>query len=193
MIKTKRTFSFALVAMLICCSSAYSQTILSAPTQTIGIGPSESFLIFADSFAPETTVDSLDIFVDIPPALNPGGVPTVVNITGQGIFSGGSAVFTPATPSSSAQGSFSIPVSTAPTVQAPIAEIFFDTTGFSVGDQILFGLFDNTNGSTFSDAGEPLETAIQLTFTADIAVPEPSSAGLLFALGCIGMIRRKRA
>jgi len=131
--------------------------------------------------------------VVVPGDLSLGGVanpPPVVNISGLGIFSGASTVFTPASlsASSNAEASFSIPNSAALTNGAPIAEVFFDTTGLSNGDVFLYG-----PDATFFNAGAEFETASVLTFFGTVvAVPEPSSASFLLALGSIVLMRRKR-
>ena len=198
--------SLALVAALICSASAYSQSVFIAPSSdlnnlnftTIGIGPNSSIELFA--FSNSTAVDSLDLFVPVGSffgAVSPP--PPVVNISGLGIFSGASTVFTPANLSatSDAGASFSLPNSAVLTDGAPIAEVFFDTTGLSGGDSIAFG-FDN---SIFFNAGEEVDANGVLTNFAFVeavpepngtAVPEPSSAALILALGSIVMMRRKR-
>ena len=196
--------SLALVALLTCTSNldAQSSIILveSAPsgTQTVGIGPSGSVSVFADvnGFA---SVDGLDLFIDVLPA---GGAlpgqsqsmiaPTVVGVSGLGVFSGSSSTFTPAALSGSsfAEASLSIPTSTQLS-DGLIAEISLDTTGLLDGDQFLFGFSQNT---FFSNAGVPIDTGSQLTFVVTgQSVPEPSSSGILLALGTIVMVRRKRA
>ena len=187
--------SLALGIMVICSSSAYSQIadITLSDTQqfqTVGIGPNESFLVFADSLN-GPSVDALNLFIPTPTVTTPSSVtPTVVNVSGQGIFSGATTVFTPANVSGSsfAEGSLIIPVSAVPAQGAPIAEIFFDTTGLSNGDQFIFG-FDQS--STFLNGDTVVSTTSQLTFTANV-VPEPSSVGILFAMGSLVMLRRKR-
>ena len=118
--------------------------------------------------------------------------PTVVGVSGLGVFSGSSSTFTPAALSGSsfAEASLSIPTSTQLS-DGLIVEIFFDTTGLLDGDQFLYGF---TQNSTFSNAGVPIFTTSQPTFGATgQSVPEPSSSGILLALGTIAMVRRKRA
>ena len=182
--------SLALVAALICSNSAYAQFIShsnDSNTTTIGIGPMSSIVFFAEGTTNLPAVDSLDISVPVgsffygvvsPP-------PPVLNISGLGIFSGASTVFT-AGPD--AEASFSLPSGAFLTENSPIAEVFFDTSGLSDGDSIEYGI----TGSFFS-GGTEFETVNVLTFFANVeAVPEPSSAGLLLALGSIAMMRRKR-
>ena len=194
--------SLALVVALFCTASAYAQSIFIAPSNnlnnlnltTIGIGPNSSIELFA--FSDSVAVDSLDLFVPVVSVYDAGSPPPpIVNISGLGVFSGASTVFTPATPANSRAGaSFSIPNSTVLTDGAPIAEVFFDTTGLSGGDSITFG-FD---GTTFFNAGAEIDANSVLTNFAFVvadpepSVPEPSSAGLLLALGSIGMMRRRR-
>ena len=182
MLKAKfRISSLALVAMLICSSNAYSQFIAlgSNGAQTIGIGPNESFVIFGASvggaapFMP-IDVDALDLFVD-----NTGPA-NIVNISGLGVFSGASTTFTPASisASSAAEASLLLPVVSAiPTSSSPIAEIFFDTSGLSIGDSVSFVLGGNAPNTIFTNAGATITTNFQASFTADVVgVPEPSSA-----------------
>lgn len=122
-----------------------------------------------------------------------GGVanpPPVTNISGLGIFSGATASFTPASlsASSDAEGLLSIPNSVSLIDNAPVAEVFFDTTGLSDGDTFAYGVTGD-----FINGNERFETVNVLTFFATVeAVPEPSSAGLLLALGSFTMLRRKR-
>ena len=145
-----------------------------------------SIVFFAEGTTNLPAVDSLDISVPVgsffygvsPP-------PPVLNISGLGIFSGASTVFT-AGPD--AEASFSLPSGAFLTENSPIAEVFFDTSGLSDGDSIEYGV----TGSFFS-GGTEFETVNVLTFFATVqSVPEPSSAGILFALGSIVMMRRKR-
>ena len=154
---------------------------------SIGIGPNASFVLFAEGTTNLPAVDSLDIGVGTFSFF--GGVsppPPVVNISGLGIFSGASTNFTPSNFGASA--SFSLPNGAFLTENSPIAEVFFDTSGLSDGDVIEYGV----DGFFFS-GGTEFETINGLTFFANVeAVPEPSSAGLLLALGSIAMMRRKR-
>ena len=194
MFNTKFILScLALFATLICSCDTYAQSdvFLTGEIQTIGIGPNESFSILAESnTGTPVLVDGLVLFLDVL------SIPTapVVNVNGDGIFSGASVVFTPADLSSSslAEASISIPFGAAILDPAPIAEIFFDTTALSDGDEISFGFVDGINTTTFLNADTPVETNILLTFTAIVAVPEPSSAAIFLALGCAGIARRRR-
>lgn len=198
MFRTKlQIYSLAFGVMLMCASSVYSQAVITISdpqqSQTVGIGPSESFLLYADNFIGTPSVDGLNLFVQTPSAGSLSSVsPTVVNVSGQGVFSAGSATFTPANVSASsfAEASLSIPAAAVPTQGAPFAEIFFDTSGLVAGDQFTFGLDQNT---TFLNSRALVPTTSQLTFTANVAtVPEPSSVSILFALGSAVVLRRKR-
>ena len=189
----------ALITTLICSSSAYSQNSAlfhasDSNLTTIGIGPNASVVLFASADLPN--VDSLDISI---PLLSPyeGGTlnisnpPPVVNISGLGIFSEATTVFSPIGQSNLNGGTavLSLPDSTALTGTSPVAEIFFDTSGLSGGDTFAYGV-----ESAFFDGNQRFESANVLTFFATAeAVPEPSSAGFLAVLGSIAMMRRRRS
>ena len=198
---TMQISSLALVALLTCASNLDAQFItlvdpLPNPTQTVGIGPSESVSVFANVSLGPIPVDGLDLVISVSPGF-PGQsqsmiAPPVIGVTGLGVFSGSSSTFTPAALSGSsfAEASLSIPTSTQLS-DGLIAEISLDTTGLLDGDQFLFGFSQNT---FFSNAGVPIDTGSQLTFVVTgQSVPEPSSSGILLALGTIAMVRRKRA
>ena len=187
----------ALITTMICSSSAYSQNnFLSHANDsnltTIGIGPNASVVLFASADLPN--VDSLDVSI---PLLSPyvgsnlSNPPPVVNISGLGIFSGATTVFTPIGQSNLNGGGavLSLPDSTALTGISPVAEIFFDTSGLSDGDTFAYGV-----ESAFFDGNQRFESVNVLTFFATAeAVPEPSSAGFLAVLGSIAMMRRRRS
>ncbi len=193
--KQIRIYSLALLAALACSASAYCQSpFLShengSNTTSIGIGPNSSILLFATANLP--AVDSLDLSVGVLASdvggnniLNPA---PVQSISGLGIFSGATTVFTPASQGGDANALLSIPNSTTLTGNPLVAEIFFDTTGLSDGDTFAYGVTGD-----FLNGNERFETINVLTFFATAtAVPEPSSAGVLLALGTIVMMRRKR-
>ena len=186
-----RICSLALIAVLICSVSAYCQSAFltnetGSNMTTIGIGPNSSIVLIAGGDL--LAVDGLDFGVN---TLSTDGnnAPQVVNISGLGIFSGASTVFTPApSPNSDATALLSIPNSTPFIDDAPVAEVFFDTSGLSDGDTFAYGITGD-----FLNDNERFETINVLTFLATVeAVPEPSSAGLLFALGSTLMMRRRR-
>jgi len=185
MFRTKSLISsLALMAILFCSSSAYSQLFINGATTTAGIGPSESVFLFSSG---SSVVDAFSFDVQFPAANSP----TVVNITaGQGPFSGGTNTFTPAVPLVGAadQASFSLPTST--TVSTGVlAEIVFDTTNLSDGDTFTFFV----PNPVASNGGVEVETAVQLQFDVTVqSIPEPSSATVLLALGSVFMMRRKR-
>ena len=197
-----RIFSLVLFTALFCSTSAYCQTVSLTHsnflnTTTIGIGSNASIVLFSESSSEDSNlpaVDSLDFSITVLDVDFSGSsivAPTVTNISGLGIFSGATASFTPAnlSASSNAEGVLSIPNSTALIDNAPVAEIFFDTTGLSEGDTFLYGF-----SGDFVNGNERFETFSALTFFGTaVSVPEPSSAGFILALGGVAMLRRKRA
>ena len=185
--------------MLICSSSVYSQStvnfFVNEGNPVLGIGPNESFVLFGSGDG-VTAVDTFNVEIFLGQAA-PGAAlvaaPPVVNISGAGIFGGASSVFTPANVAagSPAQATLSIPATTTVAIRTPIAEVFFDTTGFSDGDQFIF----SANSSTFANGGLVFVTAAAddpAFGTIASAVPEPSSGTLLLALASVAMIRRNR-
>jgi len=219
MFKTKlRISGLALVVILFCSSSVYSQFpdeifILESednitspegfPNQ-IGIGPSES-LLFSVSNPSNLSVDTLNLVLN-GFSLN-SDVVRLVGINGLGIFDGVSSADLSETVSpfgdSTVTGSLSIASSAV--AEGNIAEFILDTTGVpsavqsspdSVFDgvfEVSFGLNSNTGATTFLNDGAVVPTTNFLTLSFNVAVPEPSSAGVLLALGSIVMMRRKRA
>jgi len=171
MFKTKfQIFSLVLVVTLICSSSVYSQSLgnffVNEGSPVLGIGPNESFVLFGSG----------------------DGVTAVA-----GIFGGASSVFTTANVAagSLAQATLTIPTATTVAVGTPIAEVFFDTSGFSDGDQFIF----SASSSTFANGGLIFTTAAAddpAFGTISSSVPEPSSGTLLLALASVAMIRRNR-
>ena len=183
-----RVCSFALITALICSSSAYCQYGPSLSTASgfnsnrtaIGIGPNSSIVLFATGSLP--SVDSLDISIPSPFAT------PVVNISGLGIFSEATTVFTPFGQSNAA-ALLSLPNSTALTGSSPVAEIFFDTSELSVDDFFIYSV-----ESAFFDGNQRFQSAnVETFFATAVAVPESSSAGFLAVLGSIAMMRRRRS
>ena len=178
---------------MICSSSAYSQNNFLSTNDsnltTIGIGPNASVVLFASADLPN--VDSLDVSI---PLLSPyvgsnlSNPPPVVNISGLGIFSEATTVFTPFGQSNAA-ALLSLPNSTALTGTSPVAEIFFDTSELSVDDFFIYSV-----ESAFFDGNQRFQSAnVETFFATAVAVPEPSSAGFLAVLGSIAMMRRRRS
>ena len=95
-------------------------------------------------------------------------------------------------------GTFSIPTSAIPVTGDPIAEIFFDTTGVPDGASVIFGVngngpFPGVGNTNFFNNGVAIDTFSALTLEFGVSAPEPSSAGILLALGGVVAMRRKRA
>ena len=184
--KQLRVCSLALIAALTCSSSAYCQynslsTANGSSSATIGIGPNSSIVLFATAELP--SVDSLDVSIQASP-----NAPAVVNISGLGIFSEATTVFTPFGQSNAA-ALLSLPNSTALTGTSPVAEIFFDTSELSVDDFFIYSV-----ESAFFDGNQRFQSAnVETFFATAVAVPEPSSAGFLAVLGSIAMMRRRRS
>ena len=198
--KQLRIYSLALFTVLICSTSAYCQSISlthsNSPNETtIGIGSNASIVLFSEG-TNLPAVDSLELSIS-PASLiqlfsDFVATPEITNISGLGIFEGATTSFTPFSPlngfpnRSDAEAVFSIPSSTALVDNAPIAEIFFDTSELSEGN-----LFNYSISGVFLNGNERFEANNAFNFVATV-VPEPSSAAFMLALGSVAMLRRKR-
>lgn len=203
--KTKLlTSSMALVAMLICTSGVYSQVTLELDP-TIGVGSNESIFISTSGFA---DVDALALTL----VIGDGGTllggstvdPDIVSIFGRGILEPGAvdsnpSVFAAVSTPQLNISSTSISGGAVPLDGLAIAEIFFDTSNLSPGDtfDVAFSAGAGTAPTLFFNAGAEVGTSFPDNFVVTVvgdspAIPEPSSAVVLFALGSIGMMRRKR-
>ena len=185
----------ASVMMLFCSSSVYSQIFLGLSGDNffpngfdaqIGIGPSES-LIFSASNPSNVSVDTLD-FDLFGFSLFPEFV-SLVGVNGLGIFDGVSATNLSQTdPFSSTTGSLSIASSAVP--EGNIFEVILDTTELPstlqafpefVDPGNIFQVGFSVQASDFFNNGAVVPTSGFLDPIFNVAIPEPSSAVVLFA------------
>jgi len=200
MLMTKlKISSLALAVMLICSSSVYSQVTLTLDP-TISVGANESISLSTIGAA---DVDALNLTL----VVGDGGAilggsdssPEIVSVEGQGILApSGTGLFAVESPQVTITTN-SISGGPVALDGAPVAEIFFDTTALSPGDtfNLSFDAGPGTNPTAFFAAGDLVETNFADNFVVTVvggaAVPEPSSAVILLALGGMGLIRRNRA
>ncbi len=204
--KKSLTACFTLILALICCSHVDAQDIQievfgfpvdSSQPDRVPISSNATFrvvygILDTTTNSPTTaTVDQFDLLI-----FESGATPPIHGVTGLGIFSNTTPVFTstdfPELFGTFNSFSFSLPTPVVLSDNDPsraIAEFSLDTSGLSDGDFVSFGLA----ASQFFIGDERINTTALLSFNFEAeAIPEPSSACVLLGLGCVAALRRKR-